>query len=272
MKKIIYIILIFIFYLNSTVAFASNTLHLVWDKTPIDITLPVDQERMISFPGVVKFGYDEDALPPSILNVVNNNGTVYLTAKKAFQSEPIQILLVKSGKIILMNIAAQPGVSDTPVDIILSGDSTTESSKGSGDAPMVKSINYGALIQFAAQQLYAPERLLTDPNNIFRTPMETKNQVPLLLDGSVLANPLISWREGDAYITAVQVYNNENFAITLDPAVFCGQWQMAAFYPRKTIERQSVSNDNTTVFLISTQPFGQAISECMSSYQEGSND
>lgn len=251
--------------MSSLSAFASDTLHLVWRKAPINITLPVGSERMISFPGVVKFGYDKGTLGANTLSVVNNNETVYLTAQKAFQSEPARVLLVQSGKIILMNVAAAKGASDTPVDVVLPQSVPTPAAKSSD--LNTQTVNYGSLIQFAAHQLYAPARLLTHPGDIFRTPMETKRRVPLLLDGAVLANPLISWRESNAYITAVQVYNNENFSLNLDPTVFCGQWKMAAFYPRKTIAKQSASNDNTTVFLVSTQPFGQAISECMSTYQ-----
>ena len=249
----------------SYAGFFHNSLfqYMVWRKAPLNITLPVGHERMISFPGSVKFGYDQGVLPQSVLHVVNNNQTLYLTASKAFKAQPVRVLLVKSGKIILMNLTAKQGVSDTPVDVVLPVPSTSVKAQNDMQSGAV---NYGGLIRFAANQLYAPARLLTQPGNIFRTPMETRQSVPLLLDGSVLANPLISWREHSAYITAVQVYNNEKFAVNLDPSAFCGQWKMAAFYPRKTIQKQSSDTDNTTVFLVSDQPFGQAISQCEGGY------
>ncbi len=242
---------------------AESVQHIVWDKTPIAITLPIDQERMISFPSEVKFGYDLTKLPSKTLSVVNNNHTLYLTAHKGFDAEPARILLTDSGKIMLLTLAANQTGSDTPLSILLEKPHHDQSNSGVGEqSSIAPDDSYVTLVRFAAQQLYAPERLLTQPLNIHRIPMQTQKTAPLLLDGSITANPLISWRNADNYVTAVEVYNTQKVLLTLNLGSFCGQWRAASAFPRTVLDQAFSPLGNTTVFLVSSQPFGQAIAPC----------
>ena len=233
--------------------------HLVWDKRPIVINLPVGQERMVSFPSEVKLGYDVTRLPAKTLSIINNDHTLYLTAHQAFDAKSARVLMVDNGKIILLTLVANANASDTPISILLKNphsESKAEQTAASSDD------SYVTLVRFAAQQLYAPERLLMQPLNIHRIAMQTKKTVPLLLDGSITANPLMSWKNNDTYVTAVEVYNTQKISLTLNLGSFCGQWRAASAFPRTVLDQAFSPLDNTTVFLVSSAPFAEAIAPC----------
>lgn len=253
--------------------------HVVWQQTPIDVTLPIGKERMLSFSGQVSFGYDKNALGDNILGVQNNNGTLYLTAKSAFTTQRVEVKCSDSGQIVLLNLSAQDNASDTPLDVIMASNSAslpspTASSPASSEqseqnnsatsSPYTNNtVSYVELTRFAAQQLYAPKRLLIQPPNIYRTPMHTAKTVPLLLDGSVIAMPLASWRGGDLTVTAVLLRNQLHQANTLDPRTLCGSWQAATFFPQTVLAPAGQRQDSTTVFLIANRAFSDAMQTCL---------
>ena len=86
-----------------------------------------------------------------------------------------------------------------------------------------------ALTQFAAQQLYAPQRLLGEMPDIRRVPMGTTASVPLYRDEDVLAEPLGSWQGGGLYVTAVKLTNRGTSRVSLDPRRLSGYFVSAAF-------------------------------------------
>jgi len=64
------------------------------------------------------------------------------------------------------------------------------------------------LIRFAWQQLFAPERLLLNQNNIVRTPMHTQYFVQNLIYGDkVYSHPIASWEMNNTYVTAIEIRN-----------------------------------------------------------------
>jgi integrating conjugative element protein (TIGR03749 family) len=249
--------------------------HFVWQQTPIDVTLPVGKERMVSFPASVQFGYDKNALPDSALRIQNNNGVLYLFAKAEFATQRVQVRLSDSGQIILLNLSAQKGASNTPLDVIMAQPpaiitaptATSTASENNVISPLASSfpddtLSYITLTRFAVQQLYAPKRLLVQPPNIFRTPMHTQKTAPLFRDGSVLAMPLTSWRGGNLTVTAVLLRNQLHQSFTLDPRNICGDWRATSFFPQTVLAPAGNKQDSTTVFLISNKSFADALHVC----------
>lgn len=245
--------------------------HVVWQQAPIDVTLPVGRERMVSFPSAVAFGYDKSTLPDTALGVQNNNGTLYLSAKKAFPVERVQVKLNDTGQIILLNLSAEKEASDTPLDIVLATPPnlsttntpippTTTATQNTGLTD--DTVSYLSLTRFAVQQLYAPKRLLVQPPDIFRTPMHTTKTVTLLLDGSVIAMPLASWRGGDLFVTTVLMRNQLKQPLTLDPRNLCGNWRAASFFPETVLAPSGQMQDSTTLFLVSNRPFADSLQAC----------
>ncbi len=247
--------------------------HFVWKEAPLVIILPINKERMINFPEAIAFGYNKNNLPDSLLRVQNNAGTLYLLAKAPFATQRVAVRLAQTGKIVLLDISAQKAADTTPIDVILpeihpaadalSQAKITENDQNHSEYIDKASINEITLMRFAVQQLYAPKRLLTQPNGIYRTPMHAPKIVPLLRDGSAMAMPLASWRSGDRTITAILLRNTLKQVLTLDPRVLCGAWQAATFYPRHVLAPAGTPGDSTTVFLIANQSFSNVLKSCM---------
>jgi integrating conjugative element protein (TIGR03749 family) len=244
--------------------------HVVWNQTPIAVKLPVGVERMVHFPGAVQVGYDKTVLTDEGIRLQNNGGTLYLLAKKSFSVERIQVKF-ENGRIILLDVSAEKGASATPLDIVVAEDKSilvpsekiTQEAQGSVDdsAKNFQSVAITpiALTRFVAQQLYAPQRLLTQSESIVRIPMHTKKTVALVLDGSVIAMPLASWRGGDQFVTAVLLRNNLPQSLMLHPGDLCGRWQTATFFPQHQLAPRGNVKDSTTVFLVSHRPFVESL-------------
>ncbi len=110
-----------------------------------------------------------------------------------------------------------------------------------------------ALTRFAAQQLYAPLRLVQDRPGIVRVPVD-REPIALLRGGTVDATPLVAWRAGGLYITAVKLINRTDQPQTLDPRNLRGTWLTATFQHNRLLAGGSDA-DTTTVYLISARPF-----------------
>lgn len=243
--------------------------HIVWNQTPIAIQLPVGIERIVHFSETVQIGYDKTHLTDEKIRIQNNDGTLYLLAKQTFPIERMQVKL-QNGKIILFDVSAEKGASTTPLAIVASeeqsttslvSDSSERASLAENNADSMQSIPITpiTLTRFAAQQLYAPQRLLTQSDSIYRIPMHTKKTVNLVLDGSVIAMPLASWRGGDQFVTAVLIRNNLPQPLTLHPRNLCGHWQTATFFPQNKLAARGEIKDSTTVFLVSNRPFSESV-------------
>lgn len=238
--------------------------HIVWSRAPIQITLPVGKERFVSFPNEVQFGYNTHLLPPSALRVENDNQTLYLFAKKPFSTERVEAKLA-SGEIILLDINAKNAAPDNPIDIVLPKAENSRNTSANQPSASRSSVNYVSLTRYAVQQLYAPQRLLKQSMSITRFPMETEHTVPLFYDGSASAMPLASWRGGDLYVTALLIKNLLNQPLRLDPRLLCGDWKAASFYPQTALAARGtpINRDTATLFVVSNEPFSQAVSGCL---------
>ncbi len=241
----------------------SSDEHIVWQRAPIAITLPVGKERFVSFPNEVQFGYNTQLLPSTMLRVENDHRTLYLLAKQPFEGMRTEAKL-SNGEIILLDINAKQEADDNPVDIVLPAIPSTHPDKGQSDLS-TDQVTYVTLMRYAIQQLYAPEYLLKQSTDMTRFPMETAHAVPMFLDGSASAMPLTSWRGGDLYVTAVFVKNVLHQPLILDPKVLCGAWKATSFYPQTILSFHGaeLNQDATTAFLISDRPFSQAIVSCL---------
>ncbi len=68
------------------------------------------------------------------------------------------------------------------------------------------------------------------------------------------AEPLVAWRAGELYLTAVKLTNRTGEALTLDPRSLRGAWLSATFQHNRLLP-QGDESDTTAVYLISARPF-----------------
>lgn len=240
---------------SSLTGFAFEAEHILWDKIPIPLTLSVAEERLIHFPEAIRLIDSEAGDKMTILKVQDS---LYLKAKQSFDNQRLLVQLMPQGEVIILNLSAQENKTvNKPIDILVNKDKETENDFQQTANPF--DFNAITLTRFAIQSLYAPQRLVTMPAEITRTPMQTRRQINLIFGASIEARPLISWRGGDLYVTAVELTNLLNKTVIIDPRHLIGNWQTATFYPTNTLAAR-VKKESTTVFLISDRSFNDALS------------
>ncbi len=227
--------------------------RITWQKTPIRLALTVGTEQRVDFPGPVKVGVP--ATIQAVLRVQSVAGTVYLLAHQPFEPTRVLVRTIDSGAVYLLDLSARDaGGASPPIEI--------RDPEAGGSEPVANhaeqsaglpAYGYVALTRFAAQQLYAPARLLKGLPGVVRVPVR-RGAVSLLRGGQVMAEPWVAWRAGDLYVTAVKLTNQAEQAVTLDPRALRGDWLTVAFQHNRLLPRGDEA-DTTAVYLISARPF-----------------
>lgn len=235
--------------------------HIVWDKTPVVLTLTVGEERMVDFPATVRVG-----VPVTLsgrLRSQSADGRVYWQASAPFKLTRVQVREVQSGRTYLFDIkAVEKGGPTTALKIHVpkpSGDDDEIIGKDDSASPQP---DYITLTRYAAQQLYAPQRLLQDIDvrlpNTHRTPLGQRAPIPLYRGGQVEALPLVAWRGGGLFVTAVKLTNTTQEDVYLDPRDLRGQWLTITFHHPYVLAAGD-ERDTTCVYLISKRPFMESL-------------
>ena len=225
-----------------------------WKKAPIRLELVVGQEQRIEFPAAVKVG-----VPASVQGVLRTqgvNGMVYLLAHTSFGSNRLMVRELDSGRIYLLDVTAtEEGGPGHPIQIYVTGEQGSENGQATGGhEPEQERPDFIQLTRFAAQQLYAPARLVKDQPGIVRVPV-SRDPVDLYHGGAVEGVPLVAWRANGLYVTAVKLTNRTEEALTLDPRNLRGTWLTATFQHHRLFPKGDEA-DTTAVYLISARPFG----------------
>jgi integrating conjugative element protein (TIGR03749 family) len=224
-----------------------------WKKEPIRLELTVGQEQRIDFPAAVKVGVPGSLQP--LLRTQSVNGTVYLLAHAPFGSSRLMVSELDSGRIYLFDVtAAEEGDVGHPLQIYVSGDGGAANNLATVSNDSVQGQpGYIQLTRFAAQQLYAPSRLVKNRPGIVRVPVG-RDAVDLVHGGTVEATPLVAWRANGLYITAVKLTNRTDQPRTLDPRHLRGVWLSATFQHHRLLPKGNEA-DTTAVYLVSARPF-----------------
>lgn len=279
-KKLIVASSLLIAVFSTTTTFADTVQHVLWNKNFINLQIPIGKEKIIEFcaPGSVAnckiIGFKPyipgDLLQSGLLKYLGANGALYLTASKPFTNKLVQISLHnQKGNTIFIRLTASKEANDNRIEVLLSGNTVENnvSSKNSTDGQVKEDKSIGDMVRWVGQQLYAPKRLLTQPNWIYRVPMKTNRFVPLYRGAVVSSMPLASWQAGDYYITAVLLRNVlKGQHVLLSHTMLRGSWIASSFFrlsplnPAVLTSAQTVT-DSTTAILISTVPFDAALNE-----------
>ena len=136
--------------------------RIIWQKKPIALSLTVGKEQRVDFPGPVKVGLP--AAIQSTLRVQSVAGTVYLLAHQRFEATRVMVRAVDSGAIYLLDLSADNEDEAKAAIQILDPETrkTMVTAAAGTPLPALPAYGYVTLTRFAAQQLYAPARLLHD--------------------------------------------------------------------------------------------------------------
>jgi integrating conjugative element protein (TIGR03749 family) len=224
-----------------------------WKKAPIRLELVMGQEQRIEFPAAVKVG-----MPASVQRLLRTqsvNSTVYLLAHAPFDTSRLMVRELDSGRIYLFDVTAtEEGGASRPLQIYVTEDTETDKNGlVQGNESIQRRPGYIPLIRFAAQQLYAPLRLVKDQPGLVRVPV-ARGPVDLVRGSTVEATPLVAWRANGLYVTAVKLTNRTDQPQTMDPRDLRGAWLTATFQHHRLLPNGDEA-DTTAVYLISARPF-----------------
>lgn len=238
-----------------------NYEHVLWNGMPISFVVPTNKERILHFPGRVKLINTDTALTSDDVQILNNNGFLYIKAHKSFAPVRVRVEMTKSGEVVLIDLSSQQSVDDTPISVLLATDSDTatktQNSTSTKHSPQM--VGFVTLMRYAIQSLYAPSRLVQENGAISRVSMYTSKSVVLFDNAAVVAMPIASWSGGTLTVTAILLINTWQCKQTLDPRNINGHWLAASFYPTNYVTANGMNHDRTTVFLISHAPFNTAL-------------
>lgn len=243
--------------------------RLVWNRVPLTITLPVGRERLVSFPVAVRTGLPGD-LRPSLLRTQIVDGTIYWRAEQPFTAHRVQVQALGSGNTYLVDLSASEQSDTSPIEVVIpesrpepaalsrgkSAAVRPESREGARPAPAQQ--DYVTLMRMAAQQMYAPRRLLRLPEGVHSAGVSRSPAGDLIRGSPAEVLPLAAWRSGALHVTAVKLRNKGSDALILDPRTLRGRWLACTFQHAKLFARGD-ERDTTAAYLISEVPFQGAL-------------
>lgn len=262
--KVMLLMVIVVLPLN---AWADRTL--VWNKMPITIVLPVDEEIRVTFPTDVNLQLPME-VTESLESLAPNQQVVYWKAKTPFDVVRAIATSTDNETVYLIDLVAQQGalveslVIEDPDRIVKQQaeseavSASEESSRDLIDPPEI------LLTRFASQSLYAPRRLMPTNSDIHNQPIGSlPANFPLLRSqaGEQYTFSVVgAWSGYGRYVTAVMVVNHSDLTIQINPGLVAGNFthitaQHLMLGARGTLE------DRTTLYLISEAPFASAIME-----------
>jgi integrating conjugative element protein (TIGR03749 family) len=254
-------------------AIADVPQRVLWDKRPIVVHLQVGYERLIHFPDDVRYW-----LPDTAKNKVSTlaaNGVLYITAMESFPATRLRVQGLNDQQIYLLDITASDVATTSDQLIVMTEESTRNRSR---EITEHKTNTHKAiedwrirLTRYAAQQLYAPERLVDGDRGIKRVPVGPKTPVPLIRGGLVETVPIASWQGYGFTVTAVRIRNLSRQALQLQfdqsdaphapnlGHLVRGDW-LTATLQHDRLGVKGGDTDTTTLYLVSQRSFIESLS------------
>lgn len=268
MKNCIHGLFVILLTLASAIVIADTPERVLWDKRPISVHLQVGYERIIHFPDDVRYW-----LPDTVkrhVSVLAANGVLYIRAMEPFPTTRLRIQGLNDQQIYLLDITASEVAAVSDELIVMTKKNTRNRSKEATAYRTTEDWRI-RLTRYAAQQLYAPERLVDGDSAIKRIPVESKTSVPLIRGGLIEAVPIASWQGHGLTVTAVRVRNlsRQSLQLQFDQSdslqaldlsyLVRGDW-LTATLQHDLLGAMGDETDTTTLYLVSNRSFVESLS------------
>lgn len=218
-----------------------------WERLPLAVPLVIGQERVVFVDEPVRVG-----LPAALagkLRVQSAGGTLYLLASEAIAPTRLQLQVIASGELILLDIAATPG--DQALEPLRILKPEPPPSSEDEPAPVTEPTPIPlALTRYAAQSLYAPLRTVEALPGVHPVPLMRRDELPTLLPSEDIAStPIAAWRLGDHWVTAVKLRNRGADPVQLDPRHLQARLYAATFQ-HADLGAAGSPEDTTVAYLV----------------------
>jgi integrating conjugative element protein (TIGR03749 family) len=242
---------------EGVVSIADTPVRLIWNRTPLPLGLQVGTERMITFPAPVRLGIPPEIAPFVRAQLVDR--TAYIVTSAPFNKARIVAENPVNGTVILLDVTAlKTGTASAPVEIFLEKKSEREAvamrrPKFDDEEPDAE-VDQVSLTRYAAQQLYAPRRLIKELPGVRQVQLDLSPVTGLYRNAKIKAEPVGGWRSPDHFVTAVKLTNTGESPVELDPRNLRGGWRTATFQHSRILAAGN-AEDTTVVYLISDRRF-----------------
>ena len=268
MKSCIQRLFVILLTLASATVIADASERVLWDKRPISVHLQVGYERIIHFPDDVRYW-----LPDTVkrhVSVLAANGVLYIRAMEPFPTTRLRIQGLNNQQVYLLDITASEVAAVSDELIVMTKKNTRNRSKEATAYRTTEDWRI-RLTRYAAQQLYAPERLVDGDSAIKRIPVESKTSVPLIRGGLIETVPIASWQGHGLTVTAVRVRNLSRQSLRLQfersdslqaldlSYLMRGDW-LTATLQHDRLGAMGDETDTTTLYLVSNRSFVESLS------------
>lgn len=247
------------------------TVHAVeimhWERLPLAVPLHVGQERIIFIDQNVRVGVPR-VLTES-LRIQSTGGALYLSASAPIAPTRLQLQDVRSGEIILIDIAATTADDQLPLEPVKivkaatayhhSLDNPAPSGSGAGStddtSPLIASEPRGTplpvvLTRYAAQSLYAPLRTLEPLSGVIQIKQRRELDLSQLLPTQPVVSTLLgAWQLDDHIVTAVKLRNTSEQTLNLDPRELQGD-VLTATFQHHALGPSGLTTDTTVAYLV----------------------
>jgi len=239
--------------------------HVVFQRAPVRIVLPLKRERLITFPGTVALHAPEGF--ESLVQSQIIERTAYVTALSEFGSLRVVAEDLNTGRQIPIDLVVDANTKTAlrPIDVIVPSLNANGSAADDTGAPGARparteppTLDMVALTRHAALSLYAPRRLVPAAPGVKQLPIATVPVEGIYRGNSrgwrVQTTPIGAWRSGQLYVTAVRFTNQGQQALDIDLQEMRGHWLAATAQHTRLLAAGS-DWDTTTVYLVCDRPF-----------------
>jgi general secretion pathway protein D len=118
--------------------------------------------------------------------------------------------------------------------------------------------DYLGLTRFAALAIRQPDAGKSPPKGITEAGLIYANGERLLDDQRLQLEPMEGWKKGNLYVTTVEVSNRTDKSVNVDYSQVRGQW-LASTIETPRLARKGMAGDKTYLYLVSKEPFHEAL-------------
>ena len=267
MKAVVYWLSGMVLLMVVITAAAQTPERVLWEKRPIKVHIQTGQERIVHFPDEVRYW-----LPDSIkfkVSVIAANGVLYIKALDDFSTTRIRVQSLSDQQVYLLDISASDAETVSDELIVMTHESVHNLSEGNLSLQIAEDWRI-RLTRYAAQQLYAPERLLSGDTAIKRIPLKLSEPVSLIHGGLLKAEPIASWQGNGLTVTAVKLRNvsSQPLRLLFEPSdssqtlnmsqLIRGDW-LTATLQHDYLGPIGNKYDTTTLYLVSNRSFIESL-------------
>lgn len=238
---------------------AADTERVMFQRAPVRIVLPVNRERLITFPGPVAFHAPEGFETLVQSQIIER--TAYLKPLAPFGTLRVVAEDLATGRLIPIDLVADAKTRTAlrPVEVMVAGQASSgstadTSSNVSNPPPASPALDMVGLTRFAAQSLYAPRRLAPAAPGVKQLPIAASPVEGLYRGWRVQTTPIGAWRSGQLYVTALRFSNEGQQPIDIDLQEMRGRWLAATAQHTRLLAAGS-DWSTTTVYLVCDRPF-----------------